>query len=110
MSYFSFFMWWMASTWCGLLCQGRFSREWDDELNELLDRHGDVAQVEGLTVRLGVNEVWIGNELYAYAYRYLPHQETGLIGYRNLYRPRISTMYRLYLCCEWHRNGRRSND
>ena len=101
MNYMTFVIWWLASTWFGLLSQSRYSAEWDRRLNDLIDQHGRTAKVDYYTATLGSVEVWIANELYAFGHEGLNGRRRG---YKKYDRPSLRTMHRLYLCCEWHRD------
>lgn len=89
MSFFWFYLMWADSTWFGALYQQEYCRDWDKALGSLLDKHGETAEVDMHTSRLGRVEVWTSNAFYSYGYAWC----SGL----PCRRPGIWNMYRLWL-------------
>lgn len=88
---------WAVSTWFGLLSDsGRYSKEWDKKLNQILDT-GDFEFDEYLLHYKNI-EVWVSNRFYCYGYITV----VGGKWMMEKHRPKVSTMVRLaMLQDEW---------
>lgn len=75
--------------------QEEYNKDWDAKLNELLDKHWESASLSqnGVVLRLGVWQVWVGNKWYAYGHSY--YVADKYISREFQYRPKMSTMIRL---------------
>lgn len=81
---------WALNTWFGILHQKKYNAEWDEKLNELLDRE-DECKMGEYTLTIGDCEIWVGNRWGAYGFLWR-------VGRNNLkwaYRPSVKTMVRL---------------
>lgn len=79
------------------LYQQPFLKEWDDMLNDILDK-GLIMEVNELTIKFNyegeIYLIWVGNRWYAYGYIHLIGDE--YIKRNQKFRPRFRTMRRLH--------------
>ena len=78
------------------LMQEKFSAEWDDKLNDLLD-HGEIVKINNHTVSIShkgkMYQVWIANKPYSYATPY--KVDCDSVKKNAQVRPKIKKMIRL---------------
>lgn len=83
-----FFIKWCSSTFIGFIQLRKYSKEWDEELNRLIDSHKQVSR--GYCVLIIDNtEVWVDNKFYAYGHRFVGDHVKE-------FRPSMKTMFKLW--------------
>ena len=81
---------WALNTWFGIFHQQEYNAEWDEKLNELLDRE-DECKIGKYDLTIGNCEIWVANRWYSYG---LLRRVGGNI-VNSEYRPSVKTMVRL---------------
>lgn len=93
------YMKYFSATWFGILQQNKYSKEWDIELNRLLDTgefrwHLNTLNGTLCTLNTGDSEIWVANRWYASGYlyfkagKYIPTEERK--------RPSVKTLIRVH--------------
>lgn len=77
---------WVKDTLFGLSYLNEYSKEWDQELKELIQEYGDTATTDGFVVTLNDTNVWIRHGYYYYGHKF---------SWSTEYRPSVLTMYKL---------------
>ena len=93
------YMKYFSATWFGILQQNKYSKEWDIELNCLLDTgefRGHLNAFNGTlcTLNIGDSEIWVANRWYASGCLY--SKAGRCIPRRERKRPSVKTLIRLH--------------
>lgn len=101
MNKLGYYIEWAWNTWFGLLCiSGKYSKEWDEKLNQILDT-GDF-KFDKFVMLYKDYEVWVANRFFSYGYLFSKDRKCMV----ERYRPKVSTMVRLaMLQDEWEKNN-----
>lgn len=91
--------------------QQKFSEEWDERLNELLDM-GEIVDCSEHTLSIeylgNEIEIWCSNRWYSFAHAYRVNGTP--VDKNRQYRPRLKTMFRLQGVFQSERNKALDND